>query len=369
MAFVAGNYRAVSQAGMRRHLLSTVVLSALLFAVCACSAGSANALSLTLTASKNVYVVGEPISIEAVLTNDTSVPRPFLGLDCFTENMTYMYYEVKAPSGVVAKRRFEYIHDIGYNNPGYVGEFLAPGQSVRTSLQLAVTGEEVVVGGDGRTFPAPGNYSIAAVYYIPRVFEKVRDGNDGVWEFRSNELSLDIVDAPDESTKRIIEACWANGPTPVGYMRAGSLEHEELLRAVIQDYPDNGMVKYARLMLATSLGGLGKGYRAKRITEAIRRFEEIRSADPEFYLERIARELGGLYFNTKQPRQGGKVFLDAIERAPDLVDDYEFMHLMIALSSGPELVEQWYDARKVGDGEADSFVHRLVEMLNEIQTR
>lgn len=314
------------------------------------SAHAQGTVLLTVKADRDEYVSMEPVRLTVTLRNESGRTIRIPDIEFLGINMEYMAFEIIGPDGKRARRHFSYEQRYGIVSPLYAGEPLLPGRSVTTFLYPNAT-RRVPPLPDGprleATFKETGTYLLRVVYGMPDFYKELWKPPGG--ELSSNEIKISVR-APTTEEREIIDAIWSEGGRGgfIGPMMGDQYRiwHDEVaIRAVIEKYPNNPMIRHAYLALAKSF--CSDDDDKSRMEQAIPILEHMMKAQPSFRFEETRQHLGWAYAHADRSSDAFRVFQETLVVHPELTTNSRFM--ASALQATGKSYPQFKELRRKGE--------------------
>ncbi len=303
---------------MRTLILVLVILSVPIASTCLSQTpspqNSSPGLILSISTPKLTYVIGEPIRIDAVLTNESMRTIWICDIGCEIP----FDFEVRCPNGGLERVA---VCGIVSSNCGTVP--LPPGSGTYQAVHPTTASKETF-GAGSCAFAVRGEHRVRLVY------RSMPDDNKyvGDLEVTSNELVLRFAQ-PDSAEREILGAlshsAKARGETKwcLEYYQRADLD---LLHRVVALYPEHPTANYARIQLVRYLA-------LDEADVALRLLLDIVDRDPEFWFEEVRIMIARQTRYVHRASDAVPYLMEALRRRPLIITNPAW-GLEFALAAG-----------------------------------
>lgn len=268
---------------------------------------SAGGLVLDISTPKLTYLIGEPIKIDAVLTNESSRTIWIRDIGCSIP----FDFQVTCPTGVTESAD---ACGVVISHCGTVP--LPPGSGTYETV-FPTTASGTIRGTGPCPFAIPGEHRVRLFYRSQPDWNRYV----GDAEVVSNELILRFV-GPDSVEGEILGALSHTEKlrllTTWWCLEFYQNEDEVHLRSVIALYPEHPATNYARLQLVKYIG------LERAPEEALRILLDLMNRDPEFWFEEVRIMIAKQMRYVGREADGRPYLLEAFHRRPLLITNPAF---------------------------------------------
>ena len=314
------------------------------------AASEAQTLSIRVESPQEEYVVGELLKCFVALTNTSPDTIHVVNIQDLDMNMSFMFIEISLPTGATEIRKTQYSLDhVVWWPKGYVGEPLAPGDSVQIFLypnwsrRLRSDKEGPRWERGSRTFQTAGTYVVRFCYEVPLECERIWKGPGG--RLYSKPITLKFRQpTPEES--EILQPLWASGSLAlsIGDGEDWSGFDEMALDQVITKKPTHPLAKYAYFSLARSLMTPSSrvGIDATRLRRGVDLCTILIRSYPEFRYEETRQHMANGLYRLGRQEEAARLLNRTLIEQPALKDNVGFMRDKIFFETGSlDEVGEW----------------------------
>ncbi len=273
------------------------------------------------------YVVREPVKVCAQIRNETPDTIRIFPINELGNHMKHMFFEITRPDGAVEWRKFLVVFYVEAPGLGQMGEPLPPGAHLILSLYPYMTywcgppSETQGKKGARFTFDKPGTYRVRVAYCVESTQRLLWRPDDGILFSSSFELH---VRQPSEDESSVFDAVWSGDRFVLlcGDFATHAKSDEGKLRAAIGKYSTSPLIRYVKLTLARTLAYQSDVSSAR---EGIAMLTALANQYPNFRPEEIQFHRANALNLAGDRSEAIKIYDEALDRFPELMDNYLFM--------------------------------------------